>query len=179
MEKESAILLTDGSLESAVLCAIARQRHHVLLADLAPVGDAAAREAVTRQVEYLRPPRSYCLPQVLDGAVGDDPLRLFSWTTALSAAAPLLRQNHAGALYVPIRVGLEGEAFARVAEFLQIWEELYRHGLALGPVKVVAPLLELEPWQVADLSHQMNAPATPAHGKEHHAAFVRAGRAQP
>ena len=174
MQKEPALILTDGSLESAVLCAIARQKHDAVLVDVA--GDAtAARAAVAKQVEYLRPRQTHG-PGV---AAPDDAADLFAWSAVLAAASPLARQHDAKAIYLPIRLGLEHPAFPQAAEFLQIWEELLRHGLSLGPVKLLTPLLEMEPWQTADLSHQMSAPAVASHGEERHEAFVRAGRAKP
>ncbi len=176
MEKEPAILLTDGSLESAVLCAIARQQHEVILADVSPPGDAAATEAVARQIDYLRPRHTHPLGQE---PAATDPSGLFTWTRALAAAAPLVRQHRAAALYVPLRAGESSALFGQAGEWVQIWEELLRHGLELGEVRLLAPLLELESWQVADLSDQMQAPATAAHGEANHEAFVRAGRPRP
>lgn len=178
--KEPALILSDGSLESAVLCAVARQKHDAVLVEMGDDG-AAGKLAFAKQSEFLRPRQTHVLaadaPSPNNG--GDDPADLLAWTAALAEAAPLIRQHDARAVYLPIRVGLETPGFARVAEFLQLWEELLRHGLSLGPVKLLSPLLELEPWQVADLSHQMNAPAVPSHGEDRRDAFVRAGRAKP
>ena len=182
MQKESALILSDGSLESAVVCAIARQRHDAVLVEVGD-GGAGGRGAFAKQAEYVRPRQTLSLaadaPGGVGSAVGDDPADLMGWTDVLAEAAALVRLHDARAVYLPLRVGLETPGFARAAEFLQLWEELLRHGLALGPVKLLAPLLELEPWQVADLSHQMSAPAVAAHGEDRHDAFVRAARAKP
>ena len=180
MFKESALLLSDGSLESAVLCAVARPKHDCALLDVTgDTADAATRHAMSKQIEYLRPRQTHAAPAGPRPDDSDDPAGLTAWTAALAAAAPLVRLHDARAVYLPLRLGLGHAAFARAAEFLQIWEELLRHGLSLGPVRLLAPLLELEPWQVADLSHQTAAPAVASHGESSHAAFVRAGRAKP
>ena len=185
MQKETALILSDGSLESAVLCAIARQKHDPVLVEVGE-GGTAGRVAFAKQAEFLRPRQTHALAAEPPGALGasgyagpDDPADLLRWTAVLAESASLVRQHEARAVYLPIRIGLDGVGFARAAEFLQLWEELLRHGLALGPVRLLSPLLELEPWQVADLSHQMNAPAVPAHGEDRHDAFVRAARAKP
>ena len=182
MQKETALILSDGSLESAVLCAVARQKHDAVLVEIGD-GGAAGKAAFAKQSDYLRPRQTHVLeaqPPSPNGYAGpDDPADLLRWTAILAESASLVRQHEARAVYLPIRIGLEGVGFARAAEFLQLWEELLRHGLALGPVKLLSPLLELEPWQVADLSHQMSAPAVPAHGEDRHDAFVRSARAKP
>ena len=176
MEKTTSLILTDGSLESAVVCAIARQKHEAVLFDISDPADEHARSAVLKQTDYLRP------RQVVGGhqaIVSDDPHGLFRLNAALAASAPAIRRFDAQNVYLPLRVGMEAEGFGRSAEFVQIAEELLRHGLGLLSVRVEAPLLEMEPWQVVDLGTQLSAPLTSAHGEKEHAAFVRAGRAKP
>lgn len=176
MEKPTALIISDGSLESAVLCGIARQKHETVLLDVGEAGDSHVREALARQVEFLRPRQS-----ITPGSIGplDDANALYSLLSAIAAAAPVARRLGAGIIYTPLRCGLADAGFAKAAEFIQVAEELLRHGLELHDVKLAAPLLELERWQVVDLANQLGAPLTRWHGETDSAAFMQAGRARP
>lgn len=176
MEKPTALIISDGSLASAVLCAVARQKHESVLLDVTDPSDSHARDAVTKQTEFLRPRQTVTTP--LGGSL-EDANALFGLFSALAAAAPVAKRVSASVIYVPLRYGLSNAAFSRAAEFVQISEELLRHGLDLHEVKLAAPLLELESWQVVDLANQLGAPLTRWHGETDSAAFVQAGRTRP
>jgi 7-cyano-7-deazaguanine synthase in queuosine biosynthesis len=47
---------------------------------------------------------------------------------------------------------------ARATEYLQVWDEMLQMTLGRPELRVIAPLLELELWQVVDLGFQVNAP---------------------
>ena len=47
---------------------------------------------------------------------------------------------------------------AQATEYVQIWNELLNLPCGLAELDVVAPLLELEPWQVVDVGTQAGAP---------------------
>ena len=179
MEREFALFVTDGSLESATVCAIARQTHDVILVDAGGSGCGPhAREAISRQIGFARPRRAHVLGDVVK-APADDPGGLMWWTGVLGLLPPLIRDHGLRDVYLPLRTEAGGSAYGPAAEMLQIWEELYDHALGLGPVRLLAPLLEMESWQVVDLASQMGAPLIAAHGELEHAAFVRSGRAKP
>lgn len=176
MEKPTALIISDGSLESAVLCGIARQKHETVLLDVGDASDSHVREALTRQVEFLRPRQTHT-----PGPTGplDDANALYALLSAIAAAAPVARRLGATIIYVPLRLGLSDAGFSKAAEFIQVAEELLRHGLELHEVKLSAPLLELERWQVVDLANQLGAPLTRWHGETDAGAFMQAGRAKP
>jgi hypothetical protein len=175
MSKEAAIVITDGSAESAALVAVAGQSHRITLLD-ASGDDAARHEAVRHQAEFAD---AEVEPAVMPLHDNEDPGDLFWAASAVPQAAMLARQRGASRIFVPLRIGLESRHIEQAAECVQLLEELVRHGLGVAGAEVHAPLLEMEPWQVVDLAVQLEAPLTEAHGSERHEAFVRAGRDVP
>src|SRR5690606_7668765 len=154
----------------------ARQKHETVLLDVGDTADSHVREALVRQVEFLRPRQT-----ITPGPTGplDDANALYSLLSVIAAGAPVGRRLGAPIIYAPWRYGLPDAGFAKAAEFVQVAEELLRHGLELHDVKLAAPLLELEKWQVVDLANQLGAPLTRWHGESDSAAFMQAGRAKP
>ena len=47
---------------------------------------------------------------------------------------------------------------AQATEFCQIWNEMLQIPCGLGEIELLAPLLELEPWQVVDVGFHVAAP---------------------
>jgi 7-cyano-7-deazaguanine synthase len=76
----------------------------------------------------------------------------------IAAAARYAVHYNATAIYLGLRVGPHGDELARATEYLQIWNELLQMPCGQPELEVVAPLLELEPWQVVDVGFQVNAP---------------------
>jgi 7-cyano-7-deazaguanine synthase in queuosine biosynthesis len=76
----------------------------------------------------------------------------------VSAAAWLAAQYQANAVYLGLRVGSKGDELSQATEYLQVWNELIQIPCGLPELEVVAPLLDLEPWQVVDLGCQVASP---------------------
>lgn len=166
MTKNVAIVLCDGSLESAALVAVAKAKHDVVVLDVSSENkdrrEAAQQQAQWARAEQVSAPVSWPADATAD--------RLTFWTATLAAAALIAKEKHAGAIYLPLQAGLTSPDFARAAEWVQIAEDLLLHGLGLESVSLLAPLLELESWQVIDLAEHTDAPLHPSHVHAHHPA---------
>jgi len=178
MAKDLAIVLSSGSLNSAVAATLAAQRYRLVMV----FADAQApsplpsrrRQAYDAQVSHFRPYREETLAMpFLSRWSGDaervpssaDPRhrtavaqQLLEVTPILGAAARLAGQFEAAAVYTGLRVGPASDDLAAATEFLQVWAELLQWPCGLGEVEMAAPLLELEPWQVVDVGVQVGAP---------------------
>ena len=186
MAKELSIVLNSGSLSSAVATALAAQRYrpillHVLTA--AATGDedrdepgSRARVAFDQQAAHFKPYREHVLPMPFlsqltapggpkpkiplpdprqQGLLGPQMLELLP---LLAAAGRFAAHYQAAAIYLGLRVGGQVDELAQATEYVQIWTELLQLPCGLSDVEFVAPLLELEPWQVVDLGFQVSAP---------------------
>ena len=186
MAKELAIVLNNGSINSAVVTALAAQRHRpVMLHALtsAPSEDSdeppsRARVAFDQQVGHFKPYRDHILeipylsllksapggPQPPPGAPSDlrqqSPLgpEMLDLLPLMAAAGRMAAHYQAAAVYLGLRVGSPVDELAQATEYVQIWTELLQLPCAQPEVEFIAPLLELEPWQVVDLAFQVNAP---------------------
>jgi 7-cyano-7-deazaguanine synthase len=78
--------------------------------------------------------------------------------TLMSAAARFAAHYHSAAIYLGLRVGAGVDELAQATEYIQIWTELLQLPCGLPDLEFIAPLLELEPWQVVDLGFQVSAP---------------------
>lgn len=174
MPKELAIVLNNGTINSAVVSALAQQKYRPVLA----YGEAEAVEPTPRrraaydlQVGHFKPFREHTIPvpyfsltREAAFATGDpravEPVlpTLRRLTPLLGAAVTLATAYDAGAIYVGLRVGPATDDLAQAVEFLQIWSEMVQMTLGRPDLEIVAPLIELEPWQVVDLGFQVNAP---------------------
>ena len=175
MEKEIAIVITDGSMESATLCGAVRGRYDCVLLDISGAGGDGdpIRQAIQMQVDYLRPRAS------VEASVPGSAIGMETWTIALGHAAQVAREHDAATILMPIRIG-QTQPDAQVAEeWLQMAEELLRFGLSLGKIRLEAPLVSMEPWQMVEVAQQTAAPLHTLHGQKQHAAFVQAGAAKP
>jgi 7-cyano-7-deazaguanine synthase len=76
----------------------------------------------------------------------------------VAAAARFASHYHASTIYLGLRVGEGVDELAQATEYVQVWTELLQLPCGLPELELVAPLLELEPWQVIDLGFQVGAP---------------------
>ncbi|MEL7240394.1 MAG: hypothetical protein AAGK78_16170, partial [Planctomycetota bacterium] len=150
MQKDLVIVVTDGSLESAAICPIARSKGEVVVLDISGGGGEGdpRRQAVQAQIDYLRPRETQSIaPAETDTGVAG---QLLSLTAAIGHAAVLAQKHVASAIYIPLRIGEEIPESEQAHEWLQLTEELLRYGLSLANIKIEAPLLDMEPRQVVD-----------------------------
>lgn len=177
MAKDLAIVLNNGSVNSAVVAALAAQKYRPVLLhiDLAQQAGARARAAYDQQVAHFKPYREHTLAMPYFASAGSDSDRRAASASDPRHAAPLgpqmidllplvaaairfSTQYNAVAIYLGLRVGTGGNELAQATEYLQIWNEMIQMPCGLPDVEVRAPLLELEPWQVVDLGSQVSAP---------------------
>jgi 7-cyano-7-deazaguanine synthase len=179
MAKDLAIVLNNGGVNSAVACALAVQKYRaVLVYAESGRGEApAVKRAYDQQVAHFKPFREHTLampffathdgaaapPTGAPGAVdprvqaplGPQMVRLLP---LVAAAVRFAADYQAAAVYLGLRVGPRGDELAQATEYVQVWNELVQMPCNQAEVELVAPLLELEPWQVVDLGYQVGAP---------------------
>jgi len=184
MAKELAIVLNNGSINAAVATALAAQRYRpVMLHAVTAAADTDGRETPSRarvafeqQVASFKPYREHVLEMpflsLLTAAGGPKPAaavadlrqqvpvgpQMLALLPLLAAAGRFAAHYQANAIYLGLRVGGAVDELAQATELVQIWTELLQLPCALPELEFVAPLLELEPWQVVDLGFQVNAP---------------------
>jgi Queuosine biosynthesis protein QueC len=176
MPKDFAIVLNNGSINSAVITAMASQRYRpiMIFADMASGAMPRVRAAYDQQVAHFKPYREYSIPiahagaappPTSTGAATADPRtganispQLLELLPVLSAAVKSAATHNAGAIYFGLRVGPGTDELAQAAEFCQIWSELIQLPCGLAEVELQTPLLELEPWQVVDVGFNVAAP---------------------
>lgn len=174
MARELAIVLANGSLASAVTCAIAAQKYRTVLL-FVEASPNAGRDglAFDAMVQHFKPYRSHRVPMPFLSSVAKN-------ESTLAAADPRSHQNatamlvellpimsiglrfamhyNATMLYTGARVGAEAGDGARVTEFSQLWTEMAQITLERPELDLATPLLELDLWQVIDLGVQLDAP---------------------
>lgn len=176
MAKDLAIVLNNGSINSAVATALAAQKYRpvMLFADIAQRPGSRVRAAYEQQVQHFKPYREHTLPMPYLDVVTpttstqqiiSDPRvptalspQLQELLPLVAAAARFASHYQAAAIYLGLRVGGSGDELARATEYLQIWSELIQIPCGLSECEIVSPLLELEPWQVVDVGCQASAP---------------------
>lgn len=184
MAKELAIVLNNGSINSAVATALAAQRYRpIMLHAVMAAADeeehdtpSRARAAFEQQVSSFKPYREHVLEMpfisLLKSPGGPKPAaavadlrqqaplapQMLELLPLMAAAGRFAAHYEAAAVYFGLRVGGAVDELAQATEFVQIWTELLQLPCGLGELEFVAPLLELEPWQVVDLAFQVNAP---------------------
>src|SRR5436190_1640112 len=173
MAKDLALVLNNGSLNSAVTTALATQRFRTILvyADVAP-GASRARGAYDQQVAHFKPYREHTLAMPYLSMLhssgdshGVDPRQtgllapqLLALLPIISAAGAFAAHYQAAAIYMGLRIGPGGDELSRATEYVQIINELIQIPCGQVDLEVITPLLELEPWQVVDLGFQVAAP---------------------
>lgn len=188
MAKDVAIVLNSGSVNSAVVTALASQRYrpvmlHVTRGPVEPPDSGEehaprARIAFDQQVAHFKPFREHLLAiplvtatrsaqgrshagvpaELRSQAAPQAPRAGLELLPIVAAAAQLAREYEATSLYLGLRVGGGVDELAQATEYVQIWTELLQLPCGLAELEIQAPLLELEPWQVVDLGFQVNAP---------------------
>jgi hypothetical protein len=176
MAKDLAVVLNNGSINSAVVTALAAQKHRVVMV-YAETGDKPgprARAAYDQQVSHFKPFREYSLtmpylataePSKEAAAAANDPRHPTPIAPALIEMLPLiatamrLAAHHQGvAVYLGLRLGTNADALAEATEYSQIWNELMQLPCNQKELMLEMPLLELEPWQVIDIGFQTSVP---------------------
>jgi hypothetical protein len=179
MAKDVAIVLNNGSINSAVVTALAAQRYRpiMLYAEIAPQPGSRMRAAYDQQVAHFKPYREHSLPMPyfapLRGAGGGqtppiatDPRgsatlvaqQCMDLLPLVATAARFAVHYQAASVYLGLRVGGHGDELAQATEYIQIWNELIQLPCGQPELEINAPLLELEPWQVVDTGFQVAAP---------------------
>jgi 7-cyano-7-deazaguanine synthase len=210
MAKDFAIILNNGGINSAVVTALAAQKFRPILlyAESGQESSSRQRAAYDQQVTHFKPFREQtvtlpALPAVRPAAAATaaDPrmtspvaARLIDMLAMLAVAAQYGAQYQAGAIYVGMRIGPDGDDLAQATEFFQIWSEMIQIPCRMPELEVVVPLLELEPWQVVDVGfqvavpfertwscqHEASDPCWTCRGcREREAAFVQAAKPDP
>src|SRR5882762_213559 len=139
MAKDLALVLNNGSLNSAVTTALAAQRFRTILvyADIMP-GATRARAAYDQQVAHFKPYREHTLPMPylsILAAPADtqsvDPRQtgllapqLLALLPIVATASAFAAHYQAAAVYVGLRIGSSGDDLERATEYIQIINEL-------------------------------------------------------
>lgn len=177
MAKDLAIVLNNGSVNSAVVTAIAAQKHRpvTLFVEVEQGPASRARAAYDQQVGHFKPYREHTLAMPFLTGIGAaaetppaaaaDPRQhgivagqLLDLLPLVTAAARYAVHYKAAAIYLGLRVGGHAEELSQATEYVQILQELLQLPCGQQELDVVAPLLELEAWQVVDVGFQAAAP---------------------
>ena len=174
MAKDLAVVLNNGSINSAVVTTIAVQKFRPILVNAEIVHHdppTRRRAAYDAQAQHFKPFREHTVPvpfltlsrEKMSGVT--DPRAVEPVTPVLrelmpmiAAAASIAIAYEAKAIYIGLRLGPSTTELAQATEFTQIWAEMFQMTLGRPDLDLHAPLLELEPWQVIDLGFQVNAP---------------------
>jgi 7-cyano-7-deazaguanine synthase in queuosine biosynthesis len=179
--KDLAIVLNNGSINSAVAAALAAQKYRLVFlhAEVAQQPGSRVRAAYDQQVAHFKPFREHTLPMPWLTAMQPtgraataaatqthtDPRmhapmgpQLVDLLPLVAAAARFAAHYSAAAIFLGLRVGPHGDGLAQATEYVQVWNELLQMPCSQPELEVQAPLLELEPWQVVDLGFQVAAP---------------------
>ena len=176
MAKDLAIILNNGSINSAVVTALAAQKYRVVLL-YAEVGDTPGprfRSAYEQQVGHFKPYREHTLPMpylaVVEpseeiAAAATDPRHPTPIAPQMVDLLPLIAtamrfavHYQASSLYLGLRLGADADKLAQATEYMQIWNEMMQMPCNQPDLMVEMPLLDLEPWQVIDVGFQSSAP---------------------
>jgi 7-cyano-7-deazaguanine synthase in queuosine biosynthesis len=176
MAKDLAIILNSGSVNSAVVTAMAIQRYRPIFVHLScnPQNASRSQTAYEQQVSHFKPYREHTLamPAIIpvsrgnsSASVAADPrakghlsLQLTELLPLIAIGARLAVHYQTSAIYFGLRVGTQNDDLATATEFVQVWNELLQLPCGMPEMELNAPLMELEPWQVVDLGFQTSAP---------------------
>lgn len=176
MAKDLALILNNGSVNSAVVTALAAQKHRPILlyAEAASQPGSRARTAYDQQVAHFKPYREHTLSMPFltalatderRGATAADPRQhsprgpqMLELLPLVAAAVRFASHYQAAAIFCGLRVGTQADELAQATEYVQVWNELVQLPCDQPELEVQTPLLELEPWQVVDLGFQVAAP---------------------
>jgi 7-cyano-7-deazaguanine synthase in queuosine biosynthesis len=177
MAKDLAIILNNGSVNSAVVTALAAQKYRpvMLYVESVPQPGSRIRAAYDLQVAHFKPYREHTLSMpflstfqpmgMSNSASLTDPRvpaqvasQVVELLPLLAAAVRFGIHYQASAIYLGLRIGNQPDELAQATEYTQIWNELIQMPCGQPEMEVTAPLLELEPWQVVDVGFQVNTP---------------------
>jgi 7-cyano-7-deazaguanine synthase len=176
MAKDLALILNNGSINSAVATALAAQKFRPILlyAEASPQPGSRMRMAYDQQVQHYKPYREHTLAMPFltalsvderRGATAADPRQLsprgpqmLELLPLVAAAVRFAAHYRAAAIFLGLRVGTQADELAQATEYVQVWNELIQMPCDQPDLDVHAPLMELEPWQVVDLGFQVSAP---------------------
>lgn len=174
MAKDLAIVLNNGSINSAVVTAIAAQKYRpiMVLADTATEQNGRMRAAFDQQVAHFKPYRDYSIPMSFttagkpqaETAFADPrqiaPLgpQMLDFLPLVATAVRLAAHHQTAAVYIGMRVGSGTEELTQATEYIQIWNELVQIPCGQPELEILTPLLELDPWQVIDTGINIGAP---------------------
>jgi 7-cyano-7-deazaguanine synthase in queuosine biosynthesis len=175
MAKDLAIILNSGSVNSAIVTALAMQKYRAVIVhgDDGQKPGSRLRAAYEQQISHFKPYREHKLamaPIVASksgaaAAIAADPrapaalgMQFLELLPLMAAASRLAAHYQASAIYLGLRVGTQADDLAAATEFIQIWSELLNLPCNQPELEVIAPLLELEAWQAVDLGAQVSAP---------------------
>jgi 7-cyano-7-deazaguanine synthase len=176
MAKDLAIILNNGSINSAVATALAAQKYRTVML-FAETGDKPgqrARAAYDQQVSHFKPYREHTLsmpflsfvePSKELAASVTDPRHPTPIAPALIELIPLIAAamrfavHYQGtAVFLGLHLGSSADALAEATEYAQVWNELMQVPCNQTQMMLEMPLLELEPWQVIDVGFQTSVP---------------------
>ncbi len=176
MAKDLAIILNNGSINSAVATALAAQKHRAIMVfvEVEQGRGSRARAAYDQQVAHFKPYKEHTIampflaPLASPGEsqnVVTDPRQPAPLGPLMLELLPLFAMavryavhHHAAAIYTGLRIGGQGDALAQATEYTQIWNEMIQLPCGQPELTIDNPLLELDPWQVVDVGFQVNAP---------------------
>ena len=175
MAKDLAIVLNNGSVNSAVVTLLggAKYRPIMLHAEVEQHPGSRVRAAYDQQVAHFKPYREHTLSmpflapvqQERPATMNTDPRipavlgpQMQELLPLLAAAVRYAAHYKAAAIYLGLRVGAQGDDLSQATEYMQVWNELLQLPCGLPELEFVAPLLELDPWQVIDVGFQVIAP---------------------
>jgi 7-cyano-7-deazaguanine synthase in queuosine biosynthesis len=178
MAKDLALVLNNGSVNSAVATAVAVQKFRPILLYAESVTNPGSRSrmAYDQQVAHFKPYREHTLQMPFLTALAVDERRGVTSADPRQQRAPLAPQMlellplaaaavrfaahyQAAAIFVGIRVGAQQpDDLAQATEYVQVWNELIQLPCGQADLEIHTPLMELESWQVVDLGFQVAAP---------------------
>jgi 7-cyano-7-deazaguanine synthase in queuosine biosynthesis len=184
MAKDLAIILNNGSVNSAVATALAAQKFRAVMLHVesmptegaGPQQASRARAAYDLQVAHFKPYREHTLampflsmlespasphaqaPAAADPRHASVAPQMTALLPMLAAAGRFAAHYQAAAIYLGLRIGPLAEDLAQATEFVQVWNELLNLPCGMPELNIEAPLLELEPWQVVDIGFNAGAP---------------------
>jgi hypothetical protein len=164
MAKELAVILNDGSIDAAVTTALAAQKHRVAMVHVVAADPAAPRRraAFESQATHFAAQKQWAVPLAGPGV---DPKAEITLRQELLAALPSIALTlqaaarwDAATVHLPLRTGPSTDDLARGTEYVQIFNELLQIPCGRESIEILAPVLELDPWQVVDLGFQVDCP---------------------
>ncbi len=169
MAKDLAVILNNGSVNSAVAAALAAQKFRTILLYAESVANPGSRTrmAYDQQVAHFKPYREHTLQMPFLTALAVDPRQqnaprapqMLELLPLIAAGVRFAAHYQAAAIFLGMRVGTQqADELATTTEYAQVWNELIQLPCGLSDLEVHTPLMELEPWQVVDLGYQVAAP---------------------